>query len=167
MPIALDLKDETIWSVDDLRTLISSAREEIQRRDVLANSPAIIEVETRKYQDAIGLTPTRQPNSDGTIPAWVRPTNALDAYIGLNVKVTHNGKVWISLVPINVWEPGVSGWREITEVGATPAAFNQPTGAHDAYKKGDLVTFLNNTWESLQDGNVWSPIAYPFGWKKL
>lgn len=43
--------------------------------------------------------------------------------------------------------------------------WKQPTGGHDAYKKGDKVTFGGNVYESLIDGNVWSPSAYPQGWK--
>jgi len=40
----------------------------------------------------------------------------------------------------------------------------QPTGAHDAYNKGDKVRFEGNVYESLIDGNVWSPSVYPAGW---
>lgn len=43
----------------------------------------------------------------------------------------------------------------------------QPTGAHDAYKIGDKVIFEGATYESLIDANVWTPTAYPQGWKKL
>jgi hypothetical protein len=43
--------------------------------------------------------------------------------------------------------------------------FVQPTGAQDAYKKGDRVRFNGSIYESLIDANVWSPTAYPAGWK--
>lgn len=43
----------------------------------------------------------------------------------------------------------------------------QPTGAHDAYAKGAKVIYNGSTWESTIDANVWSPDAYPAGWKKL
>lgn len=43
----------------------------------------------------------------------------------------------------------------------------QPLGAHDAYKTGDRVTFEGEVYESLIDGNVWSPAAYPAGWQKI
>lgn len=43
----------------------------------------------------------------------------------------------------------------------------QPTGAHDAYQKGDKVRYNGDVYESLIDGNVWSPDAYPAGWQKL
>ena len=43
----------------------------------------------------------------------------------------------------------------------------QPTGAHDAYSLGDRVRFAGKNYESLRDGNVWTPAAYPAGWKEL
>ena len=42
--------------------------------------------------------------------------------------------------------------------------WSQPTGAHDAYSKGDVVNYNGILYESLIDGNVYSPDAYPAGW---
>ena len=44
--------------------------------------------------------------------------------------------------------------------------FVQPTGAHDAYNKGDKVTLEGKHYISLIDGNVYSPAAYPAGWQE-
>ena len=44
--------------------------------------------------------------------------------------------------------------------------FVQPTGAHDAYNKGDKVTFEGKHYISLMDANVYSPTAYPAGWQE-
>lgn len=44
--------------------------------------------------------------------------------------------------------------------------WSQPTGAHDAYNKGDIVNYNNELYESLIDGNTYSPDAYPAGWKR-
>ena len=41
----------------------------------------------------------------------------------------------------------------------------QPTGAHDAYNKGDIVNYNGTLYQSLIDGNVYSPDAYPSGWE--
>lgn len=41
----------------------------------------------------------------------------------------------------------------------------QPTGAHDAYNTGDIVNYNGTLYQSLIDGNVYSPEAYPAGWK--
>ena len=35
------------------------------------------------------------------------------------------------------------------------------------YMTGDRVIFEGEIWESLIDNNVWSPLAYPMGWKKI
>ena len=45
--------------------------------------------------------------------------------------------------------------------------WSQPTGAHDAYNKGDIVDYKGTLQESLIDGNVYSPEAYPAGWKEV
>lgn len=41
----------------------------------------------------------------------------------------------------------------------------QPTGAHDAYNKGDKVRHNGGTWSSDVDGNTWEPGVY--GWTAL
>ena len=42
----------------------------------------------------------------------------------------------------------------------------QPTGAHDAYAKGDKVTYNGEHYISLINGNTYSPDAYLAGWEK-
>lgn len=42
--------------------------------------------------------------------------------------------------------------------------WSQPTGAHDAYSKGDIVNYNGILYESLIDGNAYSPDTYPAGW---
>ena len=41
----------------------------------------------------------------------------------------------------------------------------QPTGAHDAYKVGDKITYNGKHYECIFNGCVWTPDAYPAGWK--
>ena len=55
-----------------------------------------------------------------------------------------------------------------TAIGETVVAeFKQPTGAHDAYKKGDKVTFNGKIYQSVISNNVYSPTAYPAGWQEI
>lgn len=54
--------------------------------------------------------------------------------------------------PIGVSESGYPEWV-------------QPLGASDAYNTGDIVSYNGTLYESTVDGNVWSPDAYPAGWK--
>lgn len=50
------------------------------------------------------------------------------------------------------------------ENGVNASAWVQPTGAHDAYAKGDAVTHSSKTWVSLIDANVWAPGVS--GWRQ-
>ena len=129
---------------------------EQSRRQTLATAGKQMDAIARDVLAAQGIT-------DGD--EWVQPTDATNAY-PKDWTVTHDGKTWVSLTPANVWEPGVSGWREVVEEGAAPE-WVQPTGAHDAYQTGDTVTFEGAEYVSLIDGNTWSPTAYPQGWEKI
>lgn len=44
--------------------------------------------------------------------------------------------------------------------------WSRPTGAHDAYNAGDIVNYNGVLYESLINGNVYSPDEYPAGWEK-
>lgn len=62
----------------------------------------------------------------------------------------------------------ISGWKcvdEPDEHGIHP--FSQPLGATDTYMKGDKVSFEGTYYQSNIDYNVWSPTAYPQGWKQI
>lgn len=50
------------------------------------------------------------PDPD-TIPEWEQP-DSTNPYMQGD-KVTHNGKMWVSDIDNNVWEPGVYGWTEV------------------------------------------------------
>ena len=80
------------------------------------------------------------------------------------------------LYKVNMYHTSQADWRP----DATPALYtaiglddngypvwSQPTGAHDAYNKGDIVDYNGKLYESLIDGNVYSPDAYPAGWKEI
>lgn len=56
------------------------------------------------------------------------------------------------------WTPDVTPalWVRTSQEGEIPD-WVQPTGAHDAYAKGDKVKHVGKVWESLVDGNVWEP----------
>lgn len=129
--------------------------------------------------------------SESGYPIWTQPLCAVDAY-NLGDIVSYNGKLYKSIINANVWSPDAypAGWEEYTESTGggdsgetgggdsgttepeTPPTetipdFVQPTGAHDAYKKGDKVKFEGKIYESLIDANTYSPSAYPAGWKEI
>lgn len=45
--------------------------------------------------------------------------------------------------------------------------WSQPTGAHDAYNSGDIVSYNGTIYKSLINGNTYSPENYPAGWAKI
>ena len=149
----MDIRDASGAELRRLKTMIDT---ELSRRETLANAGRAMDDIARSVLAAQGIT-------DGD--EWVQPTDATNAY-PKDWTVTHDGKTWVSLTPANVWEPGVSGWREVVEEGATPE-WVQPTGAHDAYQTGDHVMFEGAEYVSLIDGNTWSPTSYPQGWEKI
>ena len=124
-----------------------------------ANAQAVQEVALAEAQRALTVAAMELAPPPTTGEAWVQPTVAANAY-PKDSEVTHGGKTWISLTPFNVWEPGVSGWREVVAEGYP--AWVQPTGGHDAYNVGSRVTHNGQDWESTTPANVWEPGV--FGW---
>ena len=64
------------------------------------------------------------------------------------------------------WEPDKTPalWAEVAKPGEIPV-WRQPTGAQDAYNKGDRVHYPDASgpvYESTLDANIWAPDAY--GW---
>ena len=67
------------------------------------------------------------------------------------------------------WMPGLSP-SLYSPIGLNDkgyAVWSAPTGAHDAYNKGDMVDYNGVLYRSLMDGNVYSPEAYPAGWVEV
>lgn len=156
--MGVDLRALTDQELEALRREVLTEQE---RRHVLATAPQQAEQLAQQWADASG-------RHDGD--PWQQPVGAHDAY-PVGAVVTHQGKTWESTMPANAWEPGVSGWREQAvadlETGEqTVPEYRQPTGGHDSYGIGDRVTWNGNVYQSLIDGNVWTPDAYPAGWKK-
>lgn len=130
---------------------VDAARAEFERVVGLNAAP----LEFAAYQAAILLAEGLNPGDP-----WRQPTGAHDAY-PVGAIVSHNGTTWESFTAANVWEPGVSGWRES---GPGIPEWVAPTGAHDAYAMGDVVTHNGKTWRSNIDANVWEP---PEQWTEI
>lgn len=147
------ITDATDKELEDYRQAIVAEQE---RRRTLAQAGRQMDDIARAVLTAQGMNPG---------DPWVQPTDATNAF-PKDWESTHNGKEWVSLVSGNVWEPGVSAWREKTTDSETPE-YVAPTGAHDAYNTGDIVTFQGGIYRAKQDGLVWSPAEFPEGWEKI
>src|SRR5699024_9672194 len=144
-----------IGSVSDaeLRQLKRMIDGELSRRETLANAGRAMDDIARYVLAASGVESGNE---------WVQPTDATHAY-PKDWTVTHDGKTWVSLTPANVWQPGVSGWREVVDESAAAPEWVQPTGAHDAYQTGDRIMSEGREYVSLINSNTWSPTDEPQG----
>ena len=86
---------------------------------------------------------------------------------------THEGKLYKvnqAHTSASQWEPSSVGTESLyTHLTLNEDGYpiwKQPTGAHDAYNKGDIVEYNGELYKSLIDGNAYSPDAYPAGWEK-
>ena len=88
---------------------------------------------------------------------------------------TYNGKTYQCIQPHTTqvdYTPEATLnvlWKEVPVTSDYPV-WVQPTGAHDAYNEGDKVHFptINDPiYESVINANVWSPITYAAGWRRL
>ena len=100
-------------------------------------------------------------------PAW-----AVGVAYSVGERVQYDGKLY-KVVQAHTsqadWTPPTvpALFTEVAKPGEIPV-WKQPTGAQDAYNKGDKVWYpdVNTTvYESVIDSNVWSPNDYPQGWK--
>ena len=84
----------------------------------------------------------------------------LEETVNANAKGTSALKEAIEKLGGSITEPEPEPVEEYPE-------YVQPTGAHDAYKIGDKITFEGDKYECLMDNCVWSPTEYPNAWKKV
>ena len=97
--------------------------------------------------------------------------NRLGEEVVAGDEVTHLGVTYQVIQPHTLsacWVPGqVPALYKVKPApGDEWPEFVQPTGAHDAYNKGDKVTYKGEHYISLIDANVWAPDTYPAGWEK-
>lgn len=68
-------------------------------------------IDTWNPSDAPSLWAKVLTSDTGEQLPWEQPESTNPYMTG--DKVTHNGKMWVSDVDNNVWEPGVYGWTEL------------------------------------------------------
>lgn len=72
--------------------------------------------------------------------------------------------IWAAIRELRASVGGSSGGSS-GEADEWPA-YQQPTGAHDAYYTGDQITYNGKHYICKMDGCVWPPDAYPSGWEE-
>ena len=113
-----------------------------------------------------GMTDAEALDNAVFFPTW---ESLLWKEVKAGERIWDDGKLW-RVVQTHTeqddWRPAVTP-ALFTEVSLDEwPEWKQPTGAQDAYNKGDKVTFNGKHYVSLIDGNTWSPADYPAGWEE-
>ena len=118
---------------------------------------------------AVSLSDTDALDGVELFPAW-----AVGVDYVLDVRVRYNDKLYKCIQAHQSqtgWTPPETPalWTEVAKPGEIPV-WRQPTGAQDAYMKGDKVHYPDvdsPVYESLMDYNTYSPETYPAGWRQM
>ena len=128
--------------------------------------------ELYKIREMIEKASASLPDADAIEAAELFPAWAIGVAYSVGERVQYDGKLY-KVVQAHTsqvdWTPPTvpALFTEVAKPGEIPV-WKQPTGAQDAYNKGDKVhypTADDPVYESLIDANVWSPNDYPQGWK--
>ena len=95
--------------------VVEEYNEASQRLEELSQNEYVIRLEQeikelQEKQAKIAKVYQKLPD----VAEWVQPAGAHDAYKKGDV-VEWNGKIWENTIDSNVWEPGVTGWQEVTK----------------------------------------------------
>ena len=172
--------NDVVWSEDGLTGTISYQTLDINTQHTVTYISPVTGKETQytytagiygrpAYYNATTMTEVTQQQVDALIAAY--PLYTVNKAYAVGEKFSYNGKAYITVqahTSLANWKPGEvpALYREIVPEEII-TAWKQPTGSSDAYKIGDKVLFNGSVYESLINANVWSPAAYPAGWKKL
>ncbi len=122
-----------------------------------------LDVEARLAAVAEKVTPAQAVALAPLLPVWTSDKDA----VTVGTLRAHDGVIYEAIQAHTTqadWHPDKvpALWRRWRDPDAGPAAWVQPTGGHDAYRKGDTVTHGGKTWTSTIDSNVWAPGVH--GW---
>jgi len=105
------------------------------------------------------------------VPAFVEKWKAGISYV-TGTRLNYNGTLYKVLqdhTSQEDWTPDNAPSlfaTVLTSDDGTPLEWVQPDSTN-AYMTGDRVIFEGVVYESLIDNNVWSPSAYPAGWRRI
>jgi hypothetical protein len=119
------------------------------------------------HKAAVSLSDEEALGGVELFPAW-----AADTSYALDVRVRYGDKLYkcVQAHTSQVgWEPPnvPALWTEVAKPGEIPV-WRQPSGAQDAYNKGDKVWYPEKdttVYVSIVDANTWPPNVY--GWEAV
>lgn len=123
-------------------------------RAVIEQSVAAAGLDDETALEAVELFPAWEPGKGYAAGTRVRHGGGLYECATAHTSAAE----WSPPAAASLWSPV----KVNAETGLDE--WTRPTGAHNAYKKGDKVVYNGSVYESKIDGNTWSPEEYPAGW---
>lgn len=126
----------------------------------------------RKLKEMVHKASESLPDEDALEAVELFPVWGIGIDYARTVRVRYEDKLYRCEQPHTSqagWEPPnvPALWTEVAKPGEIPV-WKQPTGAQDAYMKGDRVHYPDKdgpVYESDVDNNVWEPGVY--GWTQI
>lgn len=115
------------------------------------------------------ILPTLDDETALTVPELF-PVWKIGVNYEVDDRINYNGSLYRVITAhtsSEEWTPDTAAslFDAITMTESGYEVWTQPTGAHDAYNTGDIVSYNDLIYKSLIDGNIYSPDAYPDGWE--
>lgn len=132
------------------------------------------EKEARRLRPLIEKAAAGLADEDALGGVELFPKWATGIFYEVSARIRHGGRLYRCVqahMSQTDWTPDRTPalWTVVSAPGTIPV-WRQPSGTQDAYMTGDRVRYPDENgpvYESLIDGNTWSPEAYPAGWKLI
>lgn len=154
-------EQEAAAAKNELQTLAVNAMMMSLADDDLVETKNTYQTKLRSISDGAALKmPELFPHWSGNSKEYVKDDKVL--YNGVLYKVLQNHtsqEGWTPTSAPSLFAKVLTSEGEILD-------WEQPSSTNP-YMKGDKVKFNGKIYESVIDNNVWSPEAYPQGWKEV
>lgn len=154
-------EQEAVVAKNELQTLAVNAMMMSLAGDDLVETKNTYQTKLRSISDGAALKmPEVFPHWSGNSKEYVKGDKVL--YDGVLYKVLQNHtsqEGWTPTSAPSLFAKVLTSEGEILD-------WEQPDSTNP-YMKGDKVKFNGKIYESVIDNNVWSPEAYPQGWKEV
>lgn len=123
--------------------------------------------QAQEFRKSIESMATRIPDEEAEKDIWAFPEWKYPVAYSTDERVQYRGFLYKCVQGHTSqadWAPDITPalWTRVGDPGEEWPEWIQPTGAHNAYAKGDKVSHNDKHWISDVDGNVWEPGVY--GW---
>lgn len=141
------------------------------KEEVALDNMGINSEDAPEFREKINLLLQKLDDEEAVENTVLFPKWAAGVEYKKDDKVRYEGtlyKVLQAHTSISTWTPEAAPSlfaRVLSESGQV-LPWEQPDSTN-AYMIGDRVWYNNEMYESLVDNNVWSPEAYPAGWRKV